>query len=168
MIYLTEDQIASIKAHQNIALNFQGDPNSDKYLSRSDFYRLCFFDLTGLVVVWNKILKKYEIIDMDHEFGDVSDKEINSYGAAWGDTVMEAYENLLHKKEGEYCTLKDYQKVLCEKVHEVMEEQGWIEYDEDSWCSPEEAVEKHGYKYAADGSLVKKGSIDYLKEKLNL
>jgi hypothetical protein len=49
-----------------------------------------------------------------------------------------------------------------------MEAKGWILYKDCCWCSPEDAIKKYGYKYDEDGKLVKKESIDYLRDKLNL
>lgn len=180
MIYLTEEQIEALKLHgEYSALNFKGKPENNSHFGCTGDFREranrmynAFVELTGLLVWYDKILKQYGILDIGKSYGEIKvpdgSQKIESAGAAWGESFLEAYENLLYKKEGNYCTYEDYLSVQGEKIMSAMEEQDWIEYDEDSWCSPEDAIKKHGYKYDEDGKLVKKENIDYLKEKLNL
>ena len=193
MIFLTEEQLESLKlCRKNNILNFKGNPKDNDNINKCGYTELesrivamysALEKLTGLAISYNKWLNMYIVKDIGHpllaenentfsedtEHPYHHDKiKTRSCGCAWGETVLEAYENLLCKKEGMYCAFEDFPRIQAEKIVETMEAKGWILYKDCCWCSPEEAVEKHGYKYAEDGSLVKKESIDYLKEKLNL
>ena len=189
MIYLTEEQIEGLKMWGDV-LSFKGKPedipNKLGYKTledRNHSMRYILEMLTGLRISYNQWLNMYIIKDIGHPLlnknENVSEEEkdnlyhrdkvkTRSCGCAWGETILEAYENLLCKKEGMYCIYEDFQKIITEKIVETMEAKGWILYKDCCWCSPEDAVEKYGYKYDEDGKLVKKESIDYLRDKLNL
>ena len=187
MIYLTEEQIDMLKAQEEkLAINFKGKPEQygfetieRDFKERPQIMKCNFQNLTGLYVYYNKILNLYEIFDYGHvsisknpteeEIKKYQEEVMNcSYGVAWGESFIEAYENLLYKKEGMYCTLKDFRQEQDKRIRKAVKEMGWIDVGEDNWVDPNDPLTKEYYKFTKDGKLVKKESIDYLRDKLNL
>jgi hypothetical protein len=136
MIYLTEEQLEGLKlcGKDNI-LNFKGNPKDKDDINKCDYTELesrivamysALEKLTGLAISYNKWLNMYIVKDIGHpsltenentfsedtEHPYYHDKiKTRSCGCAWGETVLEAYENLLCKKEGMYCVFEDFPRI---------------------------------------------------------